>query len=147
MQNSVGILFVCFNNPNTAVPSAFASSPNLCQDYSSIYYLHAHPSSESSELILSSYHLSVLPAVGFLCWFVCSPPPPPSEPSLSSLSNNFHPHWAASSTSSRVQPISICPHGPSNKMHIILWCSLPALVVSSWWLSFYQSGVAFLLCS
>lgn len=31
-------------------------------------------------------------------------------------------------------------------MHIILACNLPVLVISSWWLPFYQSGVAFLHC-
>lgn len=58
-----------FWNPNTAVPPTFSFSPNLWQDYSSMH-LHVYPSNESSELILSSSHLSCLPAVGFLCWFV-----------------------------------------------------------------------------
>lgn len=69
----VCFLFGClgfFENPNTTVPPAFSFSPNLWWDYSSVYYLHANPSNGSSELILSSSHLSLLPAVGFLCWFV-----------------------------------------------------------------------------
>lgn len=77
MQESAGLLlgwllvcFFFFFNPNTAIPPAFSFSPNLWQDYSSVCYLHAYPSNESWELILSSYRLSLLPAVGFLCWFV-----------------------------------------------------------------------------
>lgn len=126
-----------FWNPNTAVPPAFSFSPNLWWDYSSVYYLHVYSSNESSELILfhPTFHYCQLlgPSVDLLIFFNLLWALYPA-----SVCTMWHSLWLAKFSPS-------LSTWPCNKVHIILACNLPVLVISSWWLLFYQPGVAFLL--